>query len=393
MKEIKLKRILKLSKQPKESFFLWGPRLAGKSSLLKELYPDSYYIDLLMTSEYLKYLEKPWLLREELLLFIEDKKLDLNKPVVIDEIQRVPLLLDEVHWLIENKKLKFILCGSSVRKIKRTHANMLGGRALRYELFGLSAFELKKDFNLIRMINSGYIPKHYLSSESDILLESYVKNYLKEEIVDEALIRRIPAFSNFLNVASLSDTEVVNFTNIARDCGVSANTVKEYFQILEDTLLGRFIYSYTKRPKRRIIQAPKFYFFDVGVVNFLSKRNALEPGSELFGKAFENWVLHELSTYNSYNKKFWDITYWRLTSGVEVDFIVNNMECAIEAKASSNIHENHLKNLREIIKDHPNIKKRIIVSLVNKDRITNDKIHIIGVKSFVEKLWTGKLWD
>lgn len=386
-----IKRILRLPKQLKESFFLWGPRQAGKSSLLKELYLGSYYIDLLMTSEYLKYLEKPWLLREELLVSIENKK--LNQPVVIDEIQRVPLLLDEVHWLIENKGLKFILCGSSARKIKHSHANMLGGRALRYELYGLSAFELKNDFNLEKMLNSGYLPRHYLSSHPVILLESYVKNYLKEEIVNEALIRRIPAFSNFLTAASLSDTEVVNFTNIARDCGVSANTVKEYFQILEDTLLGRFIPSYTRRPKRRIIQAPKFYFFDVGIINFLSKRKSLEPGSELFGKAFENWILHELSTYNSYNKKFWDITYWRLTSGIEVDFIINDMECVIEAKASSNIHESHLKNLREIIKDHPSIKKRIVVSLIQTDRLTSDRIHIIGVKSFIEKLWTGKLWD
>ncbi len=387
----KIERILKLPKQLKESFFFWGPRQAGKSSLLKELYPDSYYIDLLMTSEYLKYLEKPWLLREELLILIENKNLNLHKPIIIDEIQRVPLLLDEVHWLIENKGLKFILCGSSARKVKRSHANMLGGRALCYELFGFSAFELKNKFNLIKMLNCGYLPRHYLSSESIILLESYVKNYLKEEIINEAIIRRVPSFSNFLTAASLSDTEVVNFTNIARDCGVSANTVKEYFQILEDTLLGRFIPSYTKRPKRRIIQAPKFYFFDVGVVNFLAKRKSIEVGSELFGKAFENWVLHELSLYNSYNKKFWDITYWRLTSGAEVDFIVNDMEYAIEAKASSNIHENHLKNLREIVKDYSNIKKRIVVSLVETDRITSDKIHIIGVKSFIEKLWMGKL--
>lgn len=387
-----IKRLLKLPNDPKESFFLWGPRQTGKSFLLKELYPDSFYVDLLKTSEYLKYLEQPWLLREELQSIIKSKKSKLNKPVVIDEVQRVPLLLDEVHWLIENEKLVFVLCGSSARKVKHSRANLLGGRALRYELHGLSAQELKGKFNLLKLLNTGYIPRHYLSESSNVRLEAYVQNYLKEEIANEALVRNIPAFSNFLSIASLSDTELVNYVNIARECGVSANTVKEYFQILEDTLLGKFLPSYTKRPKRRVIQAPKFYFFDVGIVNFLAKRKSLEPGAELFGKAFENWVFHELSTYNSYKKKFWDLSYWRLASGIEIDFVINDMEYVVEAKASSKIHDGHFKGIREVIIDHPRIKKRVIVSLIETNRLTADGIHIIGAKSFINKLWSNELF-
>ena len=387
-----INRLLNLPKKQKENFFLWGPRQTGKSSLLKKEYSDAFYVDLLKTSTYLKYLEKPWLLREELQEYVlSHGKKELKYPVVIDEVQRVPLLLDEVHWMIENLGLGFALCGSSARKVKRGHANLLGGRAVRYELFGLSAAELKDDFDLNTMLNNGYLPRHYLSGKPFKLLDAYVKDYLKEEIKDEALVRNIPHFSTFLNTASLSDTELINYTNIARECGVSSNTVKEYFQILVDTLLGRFLPAFTKRPKRRVIQSPKFYFADVGIVNYLAKRGTLQPHSELYGKAFENWVFHELNVYNSYNDKFWDLSYWRLPSGHEVDFIVNDMEYAIEAKSSSKVHDGHLKGLREIINDHPKLKKRIVVSLVEANRLTSDKIEIINYQTFIKRLWSHSL--
>jgi predicted AAA+ superfamily ATPase len=218
-----------------------------------------------------------------------------------------------------------------------------------------------------------------------------VKDYLKEEIADEALVRNIPNFSNFLSAAALSDGELVVYTNIASECSVSSNTVKEYFQILEDTLLGRFLPAYTRKPKRRTIQSPKFYFSDIGIVNHLCKSGKIVPKSELFGKAFENWVFHELNIYNAYNDKFFDFSYWKLTTGVEVDFIINNMEYAIEAKASSRIEDRQLKGLRELSEDFPSLKKRIIVSLVDKDRISNDGIEIINYQSFIRKLWKGSL--
>ena len=382
-----IKRGLELDKKPTNSFFLWGPRQTGKSSLLKATYPESKYIDLLNANVYMKYLNKPYLLREEMLA----KKKQLTSPVVIDEIQKVPMLLDEVHWMIENLGIKFALCGSSARKVKRGHANLLGGRAIRYELFGFSANELSDKFDLTKMLNNGYLPKHYLSADPKQLLHSYITDYLKEEIAEEGIVRNIPSFSNFLEMAALGDTEIINFTNIARECAVSGFTVKEHFQILIDTILGRFLNAYTKKPKRRIIQAPKFYFYDVGVVNILARRGKIIPKSELFGKAFENWVFHELCTYNSYRDKFYDLSYWRLTTGVEVDFIVNNMEYAIEAKGKEYVTDNDLKGLRELAKDYKTIKKRIVVSLSDRDRLTGDNILILSFESFVKKLWNDEL--
>ena len=382
-----IKRGLKLEKKPKDSFFLWGPRQTGKSSLLKVTYPHSKYIDLLNANVYIKYLNKPHLLREEILA---NRKQIIN-PVVVDEIQKVPMLLDEIHWMIENLGIKFALCGSSARKVKRGHVNLLGGRAIRYELFGFSANELGTKFDLTKMLNNGCLPKHYLSDDPRKLLHSYITDYLKEEIAQESIVRNVPGFSNFLEIVALSDTEIINFTNIARECAVSSLTVKEHFQILIDTLLGRFLNAYTKRPKRRIIQAPKFYFYDVGVVNILVRRGKILPKSELFGKAFENWIYHELSVYNSYKDKFYDLSYWRLTTGVEVDFIVNNMEYAIEAKSKEYITDNDLKGLRELVKDYKSVKKRIVVSLSEQDRLTNDDIMILGYKSFIEKLWNDEL--
>lgn len=377
-------RSLQLPVPPEESFFLWGPRQTGKSSLLRSTYPDAVWYDLLETDLYLRLTERPSLLREELLA--------LGKPrlVVLDEIQKVPLLLDEVHALIERKWV-FALCGSSARKIRRGHANLLGGRAVRHELFGFVSRELGRDFDLVRMLNRGYLPRHYLGSSPAGRLRAYVDDYLKEEITAEGLIRNLPAFSGFLAAAALSDGELVNFATIARDCGVSGPTVKEYFQILVDTLLGRFLPAYTARPKRRVILAPKFYFADVGVVNLLAKRGTLRPGSELFGKAFENWVFHELSAYRCYSRLHYDLAYWRLAGGTEVDFILDEGSLAIEVKSTARVQTDHLRGLREFAKDHPRTKRKILVCLESRARLTEDKIEILPYTTFVQRLWDGDL--
>ncbi len=270
---------------------------------------------------------------------------------------------------------------------------MLGGRAIRYELFGFVAGEFHSDFDLDRFINHGYLPRIYLSKRPRRLLNAYVANYLKEEIAAEGLVRNLPVFSNFLNMAALSDTESVNFSTIARDCGVSGNTIKEYFQILEDTLLGKWLPSYRKRPKRRVAAAPKFYFSDVGVVNFLAKRGTLEQGGELYGKAFENWCFHELMACNMYKEAFAEFYYWRLASGIEVDFIINDMEVAIEAKASKKITSRHLKALRNLKIDHPGVKRRIIVSCEDKSRVTEDGIEVLPAEDFAKKLWQGEIFS
>ncbi len=380
------KRSLKLPQSPKESFFLWGPRQTGKSTYLKEMYPSAIWVDLLKTDELIRYTNNPSLLREELASI---KEIAL---VIVDEIQKVPLLLNEVHWLIENKKIVFGLCGSSARKLRREHANLLGGRAVRYELHGFVWDELKEDFELVKLLNQGYLPRHYLSSSPYRLLQAYINDYLKEEIREEGLVRNLPVFSNFLEAAALSDTEQVNHATIARDCGVSNTSVKEYFQILVDTLLGVYLPSYTKRPKRRVIQAPKFYFHDVGVVNMLAKRNNIEQGSELFGKAFENWIFHELCAHREYSESFYELFYWRLASGIEVDFIIDDMKYAIEAKATQRVTSDHLKGLRQLIEDHPNIKRRFLICLEPKSRTTEDTIEILPYQNFVKELWGNNLF-
>ena len=381
------KRRLSLPMSGKETFFLWGARQTGKSTLLRHSYPDAFWIDLLKAEEFRRYIEHPEWLRQEIF--------QAGTPavfVVIDEVQKIPALLDEVHWLHENQNIQFALCGSSARKVKRGQANLLGGRALRYELLGLTSSELRTDWDLNRMLNHGYLPRIYLSGQPQRLLNSYVADYLKEEVAAEGLVRNLPVYSNFLNMAALSDTEVVNFSTIARDCGISSQTIRQYFQILEDTLLGNWLPAYRKRPKRRVAVSPKFYFSDIGVVNFLAKRGKLEQGSELYGKAFENWCFHELRAYNIYNDLFAELRYWRLAGGTEVDFIINNMEIAIEAKASPKILNRHLKGLRSLKEDHPYIQRRMVVCLEDKPRITNDKIEILPAKAFARILWEGGIF-
>ncbi|HET6335831.1 MAG TPA: DUF4143 domain-containing protein [Polyangiales bacterium] len=380
------KRSLKLPATNSETFFLWGPRQTGKTTLLRDSYPDALWIDLLKADEYRRYLTEPELLRGEL------EAAPTVRRVVVDEVQKIPALLDEVHWLLENRAVSFALCGSSARKVRRGHANLLGGRAVRYELFGLTSAELGTDLDLTRLVNHGYLPRIYQAERPQRLLQAYVSDYLKEEIAAESVVRNLPAFSRFLNVAALSDAEIVNHSTVARECGVSSHTAQSYFEILVDTLLGRWLPAYTKRPKRRIIQAPKFYFADVGVVNALGRRHQLEPGGALFGKAFENWVHHELVAYNSYRERDATLSYWRLTSGVEVDFVVNDTEAAVEAKATRKVTGDDLKGLRSLREDHPRLATEWVVSLEPKARRTEDGIWVLPAIEFARRLWRGDLF-
>jgi predicted AAA+ superfamily ATPase len=285
----------------------------------------------------------------------------------------------------------FALCGSSARKVKRGAANLLGGRATRYELFGLTASELGSEFDLDRMLNCGYLPRTYGASRPNRLLDAYVADYLKEEIAAEGLVRNLPTFSDFLDAAALCDGGIVNFSNIARECGVSSHTTKSHFQILEDTLLSRWLPAYRKRPKRRIIGAPKFYFVDVGIVNRLARRGQLLRGSELYGKAFENWVFHELTAYSHYKECDDLLSYWRLASGVEVDFVLGDMAVAIEAKSSAKITRNHLRALRSLAVDFPDVGSQIVVCCEPKPRKTDDGIDILPADVFVDRLWNGDI--
>jgi predicted AAA+ superfamily ATPase len=376
-------RLLKV--RPDKSFFIWGPRQAGKTSFLRKHFPDVTTIDLLHSEIFIRYNNNPERLREEI------TKSD-EKFVIIDEVQKVPMLLNEIHWLIENRGVRFALCGSSARKLKRGAANLLGGRAVRYELFGFVSQELGSDFDLLRALNFGYLPPVYLDADPESLLGSYVSDYLKEEVAAEGLVRNLPPFSDFLRAVAVSDTETVNYTNIASDCGVSRDTAINYYSILTETHLGRFLPAYTRRAKRKVVHAPKFYLFDVGVVNYLARRGRIEPGSELYGKAFENWVFHEISAYLSYFRKNVDLAYWRLTSGTEVDFLLDDLSCAIEAKSSAKIQTKHLKSLKELRKDIPEVKKSVVVSNEPKSRIDGDGVEILSVEDFLKELWQGTLF-
>lgn len=385
-------RIAPLPPNPAESFFLWGPRKTGKSFLIKHLYPNTRRLDLLNTDSFAKYSVRPALLREECLAQIKNDPA-ASSFVLIDEIQKIPQLLDEVHLLIEDHHFVFGMCGSSARKLKRGHANLLGGRAVRYELRGLTFPELGDKFDLTRLINRGFLPSHYTSNNYLKLVDSYVNEYLKEEIAAEGFVRNLPLFSDFLRAAAFSDTEIVNYSNIASDCGVSGKTVREYFQILQDTLIGDFLPAYTRRSKRKVIHSPKFYYFDVALPNLLTRRGELQLGSEIAGKAFENWLFHEIKSYIVYKEKGVSLSYWRLAdSGREVDFIINDCEVAIEAKGTAKVRPEHLKGLRELKKEHTSVKKRLLVSLEESPRLTGDQILVIPYRDFLQSLWHGDIF-
>lgn len=366
----------------RESAFLWGARQTGKSTLLKHLYPDAPYFDLLLNAEYQRFQSKPSLLTE---IFTEAPE---TMPVIIDEIQRMPSLLNEVHWLISNKNIQFFLSGSSPRKILRSGGNLLGGRALRYELYPLIYPEIP-GFDLVRALNNGLLPRHYQALNVKKLHAAYIGSYLRDEILTEARIRNIGSFSRFLEAAAFSNGEMLNYANIAADCGVSAPTVKTYFQILEDTLTGRFVPTFQKKPKRRVITAPKFYFFDVGIANYLLKRGMIQFGSEAFGKAFEHFIYQEIHAHSSYSDLNYPIHYWRTASGIEVDFILGDHEIALEVKATQMAHTRHLSGLKRFAEEYP-VKYKILVTNDDYPR-TVEGIMIFPWKTFLEKLWSGEL--
>ena len=365
-----------------ESAFLWGPRQTGKSTLLKQLFPESTYFDLLLNNEYDRFLRNPSLLREILATN------SLKTPVIIDEIQRIPALLNEIHWLIVNKNIRFILSGSSPRNILHSGGNLLGGRALRYELYPLVSAEIP-DFDLLKAMNNGLIPRHYLSAKPDKLLSAYIGNYLRDEIMAEAKLRNIRSFSRFLEMAAFSNGELVNYTNIARDCGVSSPTVKEYFQILQDTRIGRFLQSYQKKPKRRVIMSPKFYYFDIGLANYLLKRGRIEQGSEAFGKVFEHLIYQELYAHSHYSGINYPISFWRTASQMEVDFVLGDHEVAVEVKSTNMVNPHHLKGLKRFAEEY-NVKKMIIVSTDPHPRKINE-IMVLPWKQFLQQLWEGEI--
>ena len=379
-------RILNIDLPPQQSAFLWGPRKTGKSTYLKAKFPASLVYDFLKTDLFLEFSKRPSLLREQILAKDEDT---ISSPIILDEVQKVPQLLDEVHWLIENKGLRFIMFGSSARKLKRGKANLLGGRAWRYEMFPFVTAELDK-LDLLKALNRGLIPVHYFQDSYKKSLRAYTQDYLKEEVFDEGLTRNIPAFSRFFDAMGFSHGELTNYSNIARECGVDSKTVKEYYQILKDTLLGDFIEPFKRRQNRQIIsRTSKFYLFDVGVAGTITKRNVRQERGVDFGKAFEHFILMELTAHNSYKEIDYGINFWRTKSGLEVDFILGEGETAIEVKGGSSIKNKDLRPLNAFIETYAP-RKSLVVCNEKEERIVG-KVRITPWRKFLRDLWNGKI--
>lgn len=392
-----IQRYLKLDLPEGQSAFLWGARKTGKSTFLKQQYPDSLFIDFLDSETFHTFTEKPWLLRE----IVDAKSEEERKiPIIIDEVQKIPQILNDVHWLIENRKpVSFILCGSSARKLRRQGVNLLGGRAWRYEFCPLTfpeiATTVSPAIDLIHIFKTGLLPSHYLGIKHiKQHMRAYIHDYLGQEVQQESAIRNMRAFLKFLDLMAFCHTEMINYSNLARDCAVDAKTIKGYFEILEDMLLGTFIYPFFERSKRdHLVAHPKFYFFDVGIANCIARQEVNEVRGAIAGKMFEHYVYMELYAHKQLNLLEHTIQYWRTKSGFEVDFILHDGKLAIECKSSDAIQKRDLAGLIAFKRDFPQATLLLVCQEKTTRLITigDIEIKIYPIDHFLVDLWNGVL--
>jgi predicted AAA+ superfamily ATPase len=361
----------------RKSLFLFGPRQTGKTALIRHALPKAKVFDLLDGDVFLNFSRRPAQLGEEIG--------PRDQIVVLDEIQKLPTLLDEVHRLVESRGIRFILTGSSARKLRRGGVNLLGGRAVTRTLHPFIARELGADFSLTKALDRGLIPAIYFSDDHRDDLRAYAGNYLKEEIAAEALTRNVPAFSRFLEIAALCNGTMLNFSQVSSDAQVPMSTVREYFHILEDTLIARMLPAWTKSAKRKAIGTAKYYFFDVGVARHLQHRAGLSPRSPEFGEAFETYMFHELASWSDYAGPV-PLAYWRSTSNFEVDFVLGG-EAAVEVKAKNPVAERDLRGLRAL-REEKLLKHHVMVCLETRPRVV-DGIEIVPWQDFLDRLWDG----
>lgn len=375
-------RIFDVENRLDEAMFLFGARQTGKSTLLKERFPKAIYIDLLKSDVRNRFKQHPEEFRESLLRYPPETL------VIVDEIQKVPDLLDEVHWLMVEKGLWFILSGSSARKIKKSGANNLGGRAIPETLFPLVSAEIP-DFDIERAVQNGMIPRHYMVANARNRMRAYIDLYVKEEIIEEALVQNVDEFIRFMEVAAIMDGEILNYENVASDCGVSANTVKAYYKILVDTLLGFEVPAYRKVIKRKLYKSPRFYYFDIGIANHLTKRYQLAPKTPEYGHAFEHLIMQEIVAYLAYTNSDEELTYWHTYENIEVDAIIGDARVAIEIKSTDHVDHGDKKGIMEFAKEHPNAKQ----ILVSRDRISrrSGNVDLYYVTDFFKTLWAGEI--
>lgn len=378
-----IQRRLQLDLKNKKSILLLGPRKTGKSTYLKQHFPHAHYIDLLQTDVRSHLTRHPEHLRQ---LILQHQ----YPLVMIDEIQKIPTLLDEIHWCIENTTTQFILCGSSARKLKQITSGILGGRAERYEFFPFVTSEIPHPLHLLKIFNHGLIPQHYLTQKPERILRSYLVDYLEEEIRQEAIVKNLPAFARFLEVAALMNGELLNFKNISSEAGVSAHTIKSYYEILVDTLLGFFLDPWEKSQTRRMIQTRKFYLFDCGVLRSLQEFREIALKTRDAGKFFETFLLHEIRAYLSYTGKYSSLFFWRTSTGLEVDLIIGRTpKIALEFKCTESVQKKDLAGLRAFAEEHPTPLK-IIVYCGSHELKTEDDIQILPWTTFCRELWRGK---
>jgi len=379
---MRIRRLLDLETLLKRrSYFLFGPRGTGKSFLIREqLRGKALIIDLLRSEFYLRLSSAPSQLEE---IIDAGEKASV---VVIDEVQKVPLLLDEVHRLIEERGIRFLLTGSSARRLKHGHANLLAGRAARAEMFPLTWKELG-DFDLHRYLRFGGLPRVYLSEEPEEELDAYVRTYLLEEIQAEGFIRHLPPFNRFLQTAALASGELINFANIAGDAQVAPSTVREHYQLLEDTLVGFMLPPWIKSKRRKAIATAKFYFFDTGVTHTLAGTKQLERNSDLFGRSFEHFLAMEIRSALSYQRSRDPLWFWRSTHGHEVDFVVGG-RFAVEVKTKARIGERDARGLRAFLEEDA-VRRHYVVS---QDRVERKSggIEFIHWETFLSRLWAER---
>ncbi len=361
----------------KKSHFLLGPRQTGKTFLIRHTLKNARLYDLLDPSIYLALSRHPGRISEELT--------EQDRIVVIDEIQHLPELLNEAHRLIEMRGVRFLLTGSSARKLRRGGVNLLGGRARTKYLHPLTYKELNKHFNLFQAIERGLIPSVYFSDDPRADLEAYAGSYLQQEIMAEGATRNVPAFSRFLRTAAFCNATIVNFTKVASDAQVARTTVYEYFDILKDTLILYELPAWKKSKKRKPLSSSKYYFFDTGVAGILQERK-FRAGTPEFGEAFETYLMHELQSHSDYISGE-RLSYWRSTTGFEVDFIIGD-HTAVEVKAKENLSADDFRSLR-MLAEEKKMKRHICVSMEPRARKVGD-IRILPYAEFLDALWGGE---
>lgn len=374
------KRLLEAPKRHKSSFFLFGPRGTGKTSWTKNEFPNALAFDLLSMSTYLEFLQNPSILEEKIPDGFDDW-------ILIDEIQKIPDLLNEVHRLIESHRYRFILTGSSARSLRRKGVNLLAGRAHSYKMFPLTAAELGADFNLNESLRIGHLPAvHDNKNDAEEYLHSYIGTYLREEVLQEGLTRNLASFARFLEIASFSQGNILNISEVARECKIERKIVENYFTILEDLLIATRLPVFTKKAKRKTVVHPKFYYFDVGIYRSIRPKGPLDTPELIGGTALETLVFQELKAINEYERFHFDIHFWRTIDQQEVDFVLYGRKSlvAIEVKSSKTVHPSDFRSLQIFKEEYPIAK--LFLFYGGKEQFHRENVEVFPVADILPEL-------